>query len=249
MSSKSKIELGATFFPTKDNWGNDVPFESLFIPYIYKEIEFEGVYIDILNGRKDMVIVDVGANIGITVNHFRKYAKKLYAIEPSPEHFAALKQSKEFNHWDNVALFNYALADKDGELEFSQNSYNRTMNSLAVGGPVGQDAHTLRKEVAQYDGTIHAKGYDNKLMVPTKSIDHFFAENKIEHVDFMKFDPEGAEDMILRSDGFKKVYQKIDAIEVEFHFPNWQELVQYMQGLGFQARRYESSAIIVLFTR
>ena len=60
---------------------------------------------------------------------------------------------------------------------------------------------------------------------------------------------EGAEDLILRSEGFKKVAEKIKAIEVEFHYPTWAQLVQYMTELGYQARRYESSAIIVLFTR
>jgi len=42
---------------------------------------------------------------------------------------------------------------------------------------------------------------------------------------------------------------KISAIEIEFHFQNWQELAKYMIELGFEARRYESSAIVVLFTR
>ena len=217
-----KTKLGGLFYPTRDQAGFEIPFDSLFIPYIYKEIYFEGVYKDILNGKKDMVIVDVGANIGITVQHFQPYAKKLYAIEPSPEHFAALKKNKEYNEWDNVVLCNYALADKDGEMTFNQNNRNRTMNG------------------------IDEKG---SLKVQTKGIDTFFEENKIDHVDFMKFDPEGAEEMILRSEGFKKVVDKIDSIEIEFHFPNWQELVNYMIDLGFKARRYEASAVIVLFFR
>lgn len=250
MDKTNKTELGALYYPTKDQFGNDIPFDSLYIPAIYNEIWKEGVYIDILNGRKDLTIVDIGANIGITVQHFQPYAKKLYAVEPSPEHFTALKKNKEFNKWDNVTLFNYALADKDGELEFTQNSYNRTMNSLVVGGHIHGNDHELNSKVTGgYEGVIHAKGYNNKFKVKAKSIDNFFAENSITHVDFMKFDPEGAEDMILRSEGFKKVASFIDAIEVEFHFPTWPELVDYMGTLGFSARRYESSAVIVLFTR
>lgn len=226
---KDKIELGATFFPTKDQKGASIPWESLFIPYIYKEIWMEGVYVDILSERKDLVIVDIGANIGITVDHFRKYAKKVYAVEPSPEHFAALAKNKEFNKWDNVELFNYALADKDGEMEFHQSVGNRTMNSLTTSALPGR--------------------FNEDIKVKTKSIDHFFEEAGIDQVDFMKFDPEGAEDMILRSEGFRKIAPKVKAIEVEFHFPTWQNLVQYMIDLGYQAKRYEASAIIVLFTR
>ena len=237
-----KTKLGGLFYPTRDQAGRDIPFDSLFIPYIYREIYFEGVYVDILNQQKDMIIVDVGANIGVTVDHFRKHAKKLYAIEPSPEHFAALEMNKKFNRWNNVELFNYALADKDGEMEFKQAISNRTMNSLMVGKGV-VDKHGAE--------TIIMPGRYNEesLMVKTKSIDHFFEENNIDKVDFMKFDPEGAEEIILRSEGFKKIASKVKAIMVEFHFPNWMELVKYMEELGFTPRRYESSAIIVLFTR
>lgn len=237
----NKIELGALFYPTKDQQGRDIPFDSLFIPYIYKEIYFEGCYLDVLNQKKDMVIVDVGANIGVTVDHFRHHAKKLYAIEPSPEHFAALKKNKEFNHWDNVELFNYGLADKNGEMDFNQNEHNRTMNSLMVG-----QTQTSQEGVKV---AITHKGYQEALKVPVKTIDTFFEENKISHVDFMKFDPEGSEDMILRSAGFRKIVDRIDAIEVEFHFPHWEELAKYLQSFGYKARRYESSAVVVLFFR
>lgn len=222
---KNNIEVGGLFYPTKDAWGKEIPFDNLFIPYIYKEIYLEGVYLDVLNQKKDLTIVDVGANIGITVQYFRDYAKKLYAVEPSSEHFAALKKNKEFNKWDNVELINAALADKDGEMELSHHEGNRTCNSITN------------------------KYSDQTETVKTLAMDTFFEQNGIEEVDFMKFDPEGAEDLILYSEGFKKVAHKIKAIECEFHHPTWPKLVEHLQSLGFQARRYDSSAIIVLFFR
>lgn len=216
--------LGALFYP-KGTEEKPISFESLYIPYIYKEIYFEGVYIDILNGRKDMVIMDVGANIGVVTQYMRDHAKKVYAIEPSPEHFEALKQNKEYNKWDNVELFNLALADKDGEMMLNMNDSNRTCNSITL----------------NYGG--------NGVMVKTMGFDTFMEQNKIDQVDFCKFDVEGAEDLILRSEGFKKVADKVKAIEIEFHFPSWPQLVDYMVSLGYKARRYQTSAIIVLFTR
>lgn len=229
----NEVQLGALFYPSRDQQGRDVPFDTLFIPHIYKEIYFEGVYIDVLNQQKDMVIVDVGSNIGITVDHFRRHAKTVYAIEPSPENFAALKKNHDYNKWDNVVLCNYALADRNGEMEFSQAPNNRTTNALMANGqPVGPGGW-----------------YPNSFKVPTKSIDTFFEENNIDHVDFMKFDPEGSEELILYSEGFKKVAPKIKAIECEFHHGDFMNIVRYLESLGYVARRYESSAIIVLFTR
>lgn len=221
----NKTELGGLFYPTKDQNGKVIPFDSLFIPYIYREIYFEGVYLDVLNQQKDLTIIDVGANIGVTVDHFRNYAKKVYAIEPSPEHFTALKKNKEFNNWDNVEIFELALADKDGEATIHTHEQNRTCNSITNDYLQG--------------GT----------KVPTMAMDTFLEKNGIESVDFMKFDPEGAEELILYSEGFKKVAHKFKAIECEFHHSSWPEIVKFMQGLGFTPRRYDSSAVIVLFTR
>lgn len=218
------MSLGAIFYP-KGTEENPISFESLYIPYIFKEIYFEGVYADIFNQKKDMTVVDVGANAGIVTGYMRDYCKKLYAIEPSTEHFEALKKNKEFNGWDNVEIFNMAIAGKDGEVVMHKNSKNRTCNSY----------------VLDYGGESQP--------IKAMAMDTFFKENNIESVDFMKFDVEGAEDDILRSDGFKAVADKIKAIEVEFHFPNWRELVNYMISLGYQARQYDSSAVIVLFTR
>jgi len=216
--------LGALFYP-KGTKKKPIKFEELFIPYIYKEIYFDGVYVDMFNNKKDMVVVDIGANIGIVTQYMREYAKKLYAIEPSTEHFEALKKNKEFNKWDNVEVFKLAIADKDGEMTLHTLNDNRTCHSLVNDYKQGGE------------------------QVKTMAMDTFFEKNKIKEVDFMKFDVEGAEELILTSEGFKKVADKIKAIEIEFHFPDWQKLVKHMISLGFEARRYESSAIIVLFTR
>jgi len=213
------MSLSALYYP------KDVPFESLYIPYIYKEIYLDGIYIDIFNQKKDMVVIDVGANIGIVTDYMRPYCKKLYAIEPSKEHFEALKKNKEFNKWDNVEIFNMALADRDGEMDLNLNEANRTSHSLTL----------------NYGGQLEK--------VKTMRFDTFFKQNKIKKVDFIKFDVEGAEDMILRSEGFRNIVDKVSAIEVEFHLNNWRELAKYLMEMGFTARQYESSAIVLLFTK
>ena len=217
-------KLGALFYPIEANNGEKIVFDSLFIPYIYNEIYLDGIYVDIFNQKSDLVVIDIGANIGVVTQYMRQYAKKLYAIEPSPESFEALKKNKEFNNWDNVELFNVAIADRDGEMMLNTNASNRTCHSLAIDYKQGGE------------------------MVKTMAMDTFFKKNKIEDVDFVKMDVEGAEDLILRSEGFKKVAPKIKAIEIEFHLQAWQETLKYMLEAGWQARRYESSAIIVLFT-
>jgi FkbM family methyltransferase len=224
------MALKALFYPDVPDvvgrHGNIIRgFDTLYIPYIYKEIYFDNVYTDILNGKKDMTIMDVGANIGVVTQYMRDYAKKVYSIEPSTAHFEALKRNKEFNHWDNVELFNMALADNDGEMTLHTLDNNKTCHSLTNDyGKGGEQVKTMR-------------------------FDTFMKDNNIEQVDFCKFDVEGAEDMILRSEGFLNVADKVKAIEIEFHHPTFPELVKHMMNLGYQARRYNCSAIVILFTR
>jgi len=211
--------LSALFYPK-------VNFEETFIPYIYKEIWFDALYADVLNQQKNMTIIDVGANIGIVTDHMRPYAKKIYAIEPSTEHFEALAKNKEYNKWNNVELFKLALADRDGEMYLNMNLGNRTCHSLVTDWR-----------------------FNEGEKVKTMRFDTFMKENKIDKVDFVKFDVEGAEDMILRSEGFINIVDKIKAIEVEFHYQTYPELIKHMEKLGFTGRRYDCSAIVILFVK
>lgn len=214
--------LKALFYP------GDVPFDTLFIPAIYHEIYYDSIYLDVMNvldkEKKDPVIVDIGANIGITVQHFRDHAKKVYAVEPTSEHFEALSKNKEFNKWDNVELFNCAIADKDGEMEIGLNKGNRTSHSLMFKTGEGEK-------------------------VKTKKLTTLFKEAGIKQVDFMKFDVEGAEDLILPSDDFKEASKIIDNILIEFHFPNFPEHVNHLIELGYKARRYPCSAVVIDFNK
>ncbi len=216
------MSLGALFYP------GDVPFDDLYIPYIYKEIYLEGIYTDVFNEQpyNSMTIIDIGANIGIVTQFMRQYAKKLYAVEPATEHFEALKKNKEFNHWDNVELFNFAISDTDGDDMLRIYKTNRTSHSIV--------------KFLDNDKFISEK-------VKTKAFDTFFKENKIDEVDFIKFDVEGAEEKILFSPGFVAVADKIKAIEIEFHFATYPKIVEHLLNLGFKSKRYASSAVVILF--
>jgi FkbM family methyltransferase len=219
--------LKALYYP------GDVPFDSLFIPAIYHEIYYDGVYMDVLNdidhNKKDPIIVDVGSNIGITVQYFRDHAKKVYAIEPASENFEALKANKENNGWDNVEIFNFAISNEDGETTLRRNKNNLTMNSIAV----------------DYNERVSGK----EEIVKTKTFATFFKENNITHVDFMKFDVEGAEELILPTKDFEEASKIIDNIEIEFHFPDFTKHVNHLIELGYTARRYNCNAVVVDFNK
>lgn len=221
--------LSALFYPNGTE-ENPIKFDDLFIPYIYNEIYFDGVYMDVVNMLKhtksEPVICDIGANIGVVTQYLRQFGK-VYSVEPSKEHFEALSENKRFNKWDNVELFNYAIADKDGELEFHHNKDNLTCNSLVMG---------FKNEFSD--------------KVRTRGMMDFFKEAGITHVDFMKFDVEGGEEMIIPSEQFKEAMQMTDCIEVAFHLQDFTKHLKTMRDIGFKtARRYQCAEILFCFTK
>jgi FkbM family methyltransferase len=215
--------LGALFYP-KGTIENPIRFDELYIPHIYREVYIECVYSSVFVDKNETVI-DIGANIGIVTAFMRDYAKKVYAIEPNIDSYEALKKNKEYNKWDNVEIFDYAIGDRDGEMMLNEYAGNRTMHSLTT------DYHQGGK------------------MVKTVSLDTFFKDNNIDEADFIKLDVEGGEQFILTSPGFLAVSNKIKAMAIEFHYPGWEGLVSHLESLGFKSQRQTSSAIMVIFKK
>ncbi len=210
--------LSAIFYPKID-------FNKLYIPHILKTIYMDGLYNEALADRKDLTIIDLGANCGLVTNYLRGFAKQVYSVEPANEHFEALKKNMEYNGWDNVKIFHAGMMDKDGTATLHLNDDNRTGHSFTA--PYNRE----REEVKIY------------------AMDTFFAENGIDHVDFVKMDVEGAEEAIIFSEGFLKIAPQIDAIMMEFHTGGWERLRDHMVSLGYQAIKPITDENLLLFKR
>jgi len=170
-------------------------FKNAYIPEILKEMYRDCVYDPYLKGKKDLVIADFGANIGLFTYYAYDMAKVIYSVEPSKQHFDCLSKLVEFNHLERVKPIKKAISHKTGETTLYHNQ-NTTMFSLK--------------------GEINNQPQDAEI-VQTISMDKFFEENKIEHLDFLKIDIEGSEGEVFSSEGFEKVAGKIDVILGEFH--------------------------------
>lgn len=144
--------------------------------------------------KKDSIVVDAGANIGV----FSVFAATLaseglvFAFEPTASTFSFLKKNTE--KYQNVTCFEVGL----GETRAERNILNKGAGS---GDNVMQDSPFLN----------HSK-YHNGIFEKTEitTIDFFVSEKKIPRVDFIKIDTEGYEAKILA--GAKETIKKFKPV-------------------------------------
>ena len=200
------------------------------IAHILREIYLDNVY-SFLNGKSDLTILDVGANLGLTAMYFSRFAKQIYALEPSSEHFANLKKNIEYNKLDHVKAINKAIFTESGKFPFGGPPQNKTMRSL------------------------HMATWENGKpieMVDVITLPDLFAEEKIDHVDLLKLDIEGNETELFSSRSFSAVADKIDMILTEIHSwsgRNNNQLLEALKENGFEVSRVPNQAELVFAKR
>lgn len=206
-------------------WSGDI--QDNYIGHICAEIFKDRIYRPFLSDRKDLTILDLGAHVGIFSLYAQKYAKIIYAVEPSIEHFQILDFMVGFNKFKNIKTFKLAISNKNKELQFYHNK-NKTMFSLTP---------------SKIDNSFTPE------MVKVVTLIKFLDDNKIKKVDFMKMDVEGEEFNIISSDSFTEASKRIDTIVLETH--TWvnkkpDQLAFALQDRGYTVQSLKSDANIIV---
>jgi FkbM family methyltransferase len=208
----------------------DGTFEENWIGSQAAELFKDRIYDPFIGVKKDLVVFDIGANIGLFTLYIRERAKMIYAMEPCSYHFDCLSKMVEFNQLKNVTLIKKAISNynKKSTLYFHP---NKTTNSLY---------------------SIDNNNIKGTEEVECISLDKVFEEYKIDHVDFMKFDAEGIESEVFGGEGFAKVADKIDMIVFEMH--NWMDrnehqVLDSLKTRGFKVMRIPNEASLWIATR
>lgn len=124
------------------------------------------------------VFVDVGANVGAYALFVAAKAgpgARILAVEPQPRIFDRLTANIRFNPFGSVKAVDYALADKSGEVTLFLDPVNEGESSVKY--------------------MSHGNG--SGIRVPATTLHELLAEHGFSHVDAVKVDVGGAEDLIL----------------------------------------------------
>lgn len=167
------------------------------------------------------IVVDIGANVGIfsTYIAINKKNLKVFAYEPNHKNFEYLKKNIEQNNLQGkIKVFNFAITDKLGKIKLY-------LHDRGSGG------HSIYKKL------VSSK---NGYFVEVKSISlkDIFTSNKLNKIDFLKIDCEGAEYKILFNTP-KKFLKNIKKISLEYHQINGfsgEDLKEFLSNNGFKVR-------------
>jgi len=163
------------------------------------------------------VIIDCGANIGLSALYFKSQYPNavIHAFEPDPAAYEKLVANMEANGFKDVFTYKEAVWIEDGELVFETDG--------SWGGHIGDDASSAGV-------TVKARKLDGLLD---------------KHVDFLKMDIEGAEsDVIMHTK--ELIAKNVERLFFEWHSltgapQRLGEILAYFEKQGFRYHIKEAS--------
>jgi FkbM family methyltransferase len=172
------------------------------------------------------VIFDIGANRGDTAIKYSNLFSNasIYAFEPFIETFEKLINN--VNGIPKISTHQIAISDKKGETVFYSNK-NEDTNSLLASSKIGLSSDEQVKTIGQ-------------INVITETIDTFCVEQKIDNIDILKMDIQGAELLALKGAAQLLAEKKIRLIYTETYFrrqynnqPLFHEISAFLAQYGY----------------
>lgn len=177
--------------------------------------------------------VDIGANIGrytlLQSKLFNKNKIRIISIEPDPDTFKALKYNVlKLNKLQNVILVNKAVFSTKKQISFYQVKGLSDFNSIY-------------------------RTYGKKIPVQGDTLDGILKENKIEKVDVIKIDVEGAEIEALKGsnlalDQARKVIVEVHADDVN-DYGGFDVVKKILEDKNFSVEKIGTKLIFAIGTK
>ena len=160
-----------------------LPYHSMGAVNSYDMFDFDGLILYSfywLNRNRYKKVADLGANIGLHSILFSRCGYKVRSYEPDPVHYKILSANIKSNDCAHVEMFNAAVSDKEGKMDFIRVLGNTTGSHLAGSkmNPYGE-LETIEVDVIDIRPIMNwadfvkfdVEGHEKQLVLATTSDD------------------------------------------------------------------------------
>ena len=178
---------------------------------------------------KNAVVVEAGAYDGGDSVHLANFWKEghIHCFEPIPALYAkVLENTKNIK---NITSYQVALADNVGFADFYVSSIDGTKGPTASSSLLAPARHLTDFAYVKFN---------EKIQVPTTTLDAWAERYHIDHVDFMWLDTQGSELTILKSS--PRILKTVRVILTEVEFVEeykgqalFSDIKAYLESQGF----------------
>lgn len=204
LPEKFKIPVSGTF-RLKISKDNAIKINTNPTSYISKQLfwngsdnyEFTLLFKKII--KTSSSFIDIGANFGYYSLLAAKLNKeiKVHCFEPSPGPLQYLNENVKLNSLENkISIYNLALSDQKGKLDFHVVENKKFSNFLNLSGEHNTGSKKLKNST--------------QIVVESVTLDSLFLSKNIKFVDLIKIDVEGAEHLVIQ--GAKSIIQECKPI-------------------------------------
>lgn len=212
--------------------------------------EFNVATLPVLLGKDNPVILEIGCNDGGETRDFLTLFSNatIYAFEPDPRaraRFTAAVQDPR------VTLFDLAISDTNGEIDFHMSS-GAPSAAVAAQLPDGWDlSGSIRKPTGHLESLPWCT-FDHRITVKTLTLDTWCRNEGIEAIDFIWADVQGAEGDLIRGGRTalaktRYLYTEYSDRELYQGQPNLRTLLSMLP--GFEVLERFSSDVLLKNTR
>lgn len=173
-------------------------------------------------------ILDLGANIGLSSLYFRKHLPNsmIICVEPDVDNFKILKSNTENNSPNNIEIMNVGIWYTNMQLAISRNFRDKKSWSITLDPP----------------------GNKSNLdsLVQGMTVDQVLNQNRLDKIDFIKIDIEGAESYIFNEQLSNLNFLnniKIIAIELHEEVVNARDFESILESYDFKI--YKSGELTI----
>mgnify|MGYP001595488483 FL=1 len=160
------------------------------------------------SARPRLTVVDLGAYEGEFSFYCLPFAKDIYAVEPDPMPFRVMNNMVTKHELEEIIRVYPVAISKETK-----------MGLLHASGGGGS--------------SIVNSPDDRTVEVQLYTLNDFFEQNKINHVDILKMDVESSEKDILVGQGIEEALSKVDLIIGEVHFGCGELVQKVLESNGF----------------